>query len=164
MPLKLSLETKRARRTARGLRQLPAAIRKEITVALRGEARATARLARRIVRDKGQRPVSRTGRLAKSIRVRSVRRARGLAVRLVSLDHPTRGPVALWLEKGTERGGRRRTVGRGRARRSVRLGGAGHAPAYPFLSASAEQRSPQRAAAVGGAVERALNAFARAHP
>ena len=169
MPLQMTVDTRAALRWTRALRRLPADMRREIAKVLRAEGRRVAREARAIIRDPSQTPVSRSGRLARSIRVRSVARSGGLAVRVETTE-----PHGRFLETGTTRGGRRETVSslrrrRGslqlvRVRRSLRRGGTARAGAHPFLTLAAIKRQPEGERAIGDAIERALAAFARAHP
>ncbi len=171
----IKVDTSKARATVALLRRLPKEIRKGVSDALRDEAKIVAKDAKALLRGgkkqggtlaAGEPPRSRTGRLLRSIRQRRGRG--GLSYLVESRDDPKKGPVALWLEMGTEHGGRgvthrsTRLVTRGgvaqvvRSRRSARVGGRQRMPSHPFLTLALERRAKQVEQAVGAAITKAL--------
>lgn len=166
--IEITADTAQAARTVRALRRLPAALRRDIAQSLRASALEVARTTRQLLRRgrgpsaPGEPPARRSGTLARSIRTKRGRG--GLSYSVLALPHPTRGPVALFLEAGTTSGGKRVTLRtrdkRGTlSRRSARQGGSQRTAPRPFLTLALDRHRDAIAnrvgAAIGAALERA---------
>ncbi len=170
--LKIEVDTSFARALLEVLKRLPTDIRRNLSGELRDAAKAIAQRARFIVRDEGQAPRSRTGETARLTRHRRGRG--GLSYLVETKASPTKGPVGLWLEGGTEHGGRRITrrerslvTGRGGVaqlrlrRRSVRIGGQRRTPAYPYITRALEERRAITERSLSNAVAEAIEEAAK---
>lgn len=165
--LKIEVDTAVARATADFIKTLPRNIRRQISDVLREQSKLVARDARAILKDEKP-PRSRTGETARQTRHKRGRG--GLSYLVETKAHPKKGPVALWLEYGTSRGGKRKTqrthvfttdrkgITQLRVhRRSVRFGGAQRNPPYPFITAALEKRQEAIQRALAKAIAEALD-------
>lgn len=165
--LKVEVDTAFARATLTVLQNLPKDLRRKVELVLREEAKQIARDARTILRDPSRAPVSRTGETARLTRHR---RGRGGLSYLVETRKGSDGPVGLFLEAGTQRGGRRVnsserrlvTNRRGLAqlvvrRRSERVGGIQRSGAFPYITAALEERQATTARNLAKAIAEALD-------
>lgn len=161
----IEIDGARAKLFVDAMRELPRDLQREIADAVKKGATAVAQTARQLLRKKKGPPASRpgdppaldTGVLARSIRTRKARRD-GSAYRIFAAQ-----PYALFLEKGTETGGVRRTprkrerIAMGIARRTVRFGGVERTKPRPFLTTALAERQADTTDFIAEAVARALD-------